>query len=67
MAKVSGPILDRIDIHVDVPAVRYRDLAEDSDNLEDSATIRSRINLARPLVADGALLYFFFLIPAFHR
>ena len=52
MTKVSGPILDRIDIHVDVPSVRYRDLAEDSDNLEDSATIRSRINLAREIQKD---------------
>ena len=52
MAKVSGPILDRIDIHVDVPSVRYRDLVEDSENLEDSETIRKRINTARDIQKD---------------
>ena len=47
MARVSGPIFDRIDIHVDVPAIRYRDLAEDSEHIETSGTIRLRINRAR--------------------
>jgi magnesium chelatase family protein len=45
-SKVSGPLLDRIDIHVDVPAVRYKDLASDHDD-ETSATIRERVNRAR--------------------
>ncbi|MBN1291724.1 MAG: YifB family Mg chelatase-like AAA ATPase [Candidatus Latescibacteria bacterium] len=49
MAKVSGPILDRIDIHVDVPAVSYRDLTDDSDQNETSETIRNRINTAREI------------------
>jgi magnesium chelatase family protein len=45
-AKVSGPLLDRIDIHIEVPATKYQEL---SNNLpaEDSAKIRERINKAR--------------------
>ena len=44
--KISGPLLDRIDLHVEAPAVEYKDL---SDNIpaESSATIRDRIVLAR--------------------
>lgn len=45
-SKVSGPLMDRIDIHVDVPAVRYKDLAKDNDS-ETSAAIRARVNSAR--------------------
>ena len=47
LGKISGPILDRIDIHVDVPAVRYRDLAGDSGSIESSDDVRSRVNSAR--------------------
>jgi len=45
-SKISGPLLDRMDIHVDVPAVRYKDLAS-MDTTETSATIRERVNGAR--------------------
>ncbi|MDY6989470.1 MAG: YifB family Mg chelatase-like AAA ATPase [Thermodesulfobacteriota bacterium] len=45
-SKVSGPLLDRMDIHVEVPAVRYKDLAS-MDTTETSATIRERVNGAR--------------------
>lgn len=44
--KVSGPLLDRIDIHVDVPAVNYRDLSSDRPE-EGSEDIRSRVIKAR--------------------
>jgi len=47
MARVSGPILDRIDLHVEVPAVRYRDLADAADDGEKSKDIRARVNAAR--------------------
>lgn len=50
-SKVSGPLMDRIDIHVDVPAVRYKDLAGE-DNAETSADIRSRVNLARAMQCE---------------
>ena len=45
-ARISGPLLDRIDIHVDVPAVAYRDLAGKSA-AEPSAAIRRRVVSAR--------------------
>ena len=43
--------MDRIDIHVDVPAVRYKDLAGQSD-AETSADIRKRMNLARAVQSE---------------
>ena len=46
MAKISGPLLDRIDIHVHVPAVDIDDLAK-SPTGETSSVIRSRVSTAR--------------------
>ena len=46
--KVSGPLLDRLDIHVEVPAVQYQDLAQESSG-QSSETIRQRVNVARIL------------------
>jgi magnesium chelatase family protein len=45
-ARVSGPLLDRIDIHVEVLPVAYRDLTAPADG-ETSAVIRARVNAAR--------------------
>lgn len=49
--KLSGPILDRIDIHLDVPAVNVEKLAKQDtdDTTENSASIRSRVQKARDL------------------
>src|SRR5262245_56020343 len=44
-AKISGPLLDRIDIQIEVPAVKYKELSH-RDAGEDSATIRTRVNQA---------------------
>ncbi len=44
--KISGPLLDRIDIHVEVPAVRYEDLANLTPG-ESSQIMRERIIAAR--------------------
>lgn len=46
MARISGPLLDRIDIHVEVAAVRYRDLAARRCG-ETSAVVRGRVVQAR--------------------
>ena len=47
-SKVSGPLLDRIDIQVEVPALRYQELAS-RDAGEPSSTIRERVNRARSI------------------
>jgi magnesium chelatase family protein len=46
MSKVSGPLLDRIDIHVEVPSVKIEDLAKKSSG-EPSKNIRQRVLAAR--------------------
>jgi len=46
MSKISGPLLDRIDIHIEVPSVRYRELSSERSG-EPSERIRERVNLAR--------------------
>ena len=48
---VSGPLLDRIDIVVDVPSVKYEDLRR-KDRSEASDTIRQRVNQARQRQRD---------------
>ena len=45
-SRISGPLLDRIDIHVEVPAVSYSELASRSGG-ERSEKIRDRVNRAR--------------------
>jgi magnesium chelatase family protein len=45
-ARISGPLLDRIDIHIEVPAVRYRDIRGKYGS-ESSAVIKGRIDAAR--------------------
>ena len=45
-ARLSGPLLDRIDLHVDVPAMSYRELAH-AEPGESSGAIRDRVVAAR--------------------
>src|SRR5882724_2709909 len=46
--KISGPLLDRIDIHIDVPAVKVEKLTErENNNVENSTAIRQRVQKAR--------------------
>src|SRR5437016_5887762 len=47
VGRVSGPLLDRIDIHVDVPAVRFKELRGEATAGESSAEIRGRVLGAR--------------------
>lgn len=46
--KISGPMLDRIDLHVEVPPVDYTALSSNS-NEETSAEIKARVNKARKI------------------
>ncbi len=45
--KISGPIIDRIDICIDVPRIEHEKLSDDSTNLETSTTIKNRVEKAR--------------------
>lgn len=45
-ARISGPLLDRIDIHIEMPEVGYRELSDRSRG-EPSSAIRARVNAAR--------------------
>jgi magnesium chelatase family protein len=59
VSKISGPLLDRIDIHIDVPAVKYRELRA-GEAAESSAEIRERIECARRVQHerfDGSKIY----------
>jgi magnesium chelatase family protein len=46
MSRISGPLLDRIDIHAQVPALTYDELSR-TQRGEDSATMRERVEAAR--------------------
>src|SRR6185369_5549513 len=46
LGRISGPLLDRIDLHVEVPQVKFRDIAADGAG-ETSAQIRKRVVVAR--------------------
>jgi magnesium chelatase family protein len=47
VGRISGPLLDRIDIHVDVPAVRFKELRGGATAGESSSEIRARVVAAR--------------------
>ena len=46
MSRISGPLLDRIDIHIEVDEVGYDDLTSTMET-ESSADVRKRVNAAR--------------------
>ncbi len=48
VSKISGPLLDRIDIHIEVPAVKYKELRGDLP-AEGSAEMRARVMKARAI------------------
>jgi magnesium chelatase family protein len=47
-SRISGPLLDRIDLHLDVPPLRYREITTDSQG-EPSEQVRERVKEARAL------------------
>ena len=46
VSKISGPLLDRVDIHIEVPAVKYKELRGES-TAEESSVVRERVVRAR--------------------
>ena len=53
LSRISGPLLDRIDIHIDVPRVPHRELTKGAEG-EESEKIRKRVIAAR-LIQIGRL------------
>src|SRR5271163_2950807 len=51
VSKISGPLLDRIDIHIEVPAVKYKELRGNGE-IESSACVRERVGRARQVQFD---------------
>jgi magnesium chelatase family protein len=50
-SRISGPLLDRIDIHCDVPSVRFAEL-DDETRAESSEAVKERVDRARRVQAD---------------
>jgi magnesium chelatase family protein len=48
LSRISGPLLDRIDLHVEVPAVKYKDLSSHKTG-DTSSQIRQRVEKARQI------------------
>jgi magnesium chelatase family protein len=48
LSRISGPLLDRIDLHVDVPPVSYEEISDREDS-ESSKSIRVRVSKARDI------------------
>jgi len=46
MSRISGPLMDRIDIHITVPSVKFKDLSSEARG-EESTIVRKRVNEAR--------------------
>lgn len=49
LSKISGPLLDRIDIHIEVTPVSFEELASRRRNNEKSTTVRERVQIARDI------------------
>ena len=49
--KISGPLLDRIDLHIEVEAVKYKNL-DSKEKIEKSEDIRKRVNIARKIQTE---------------
>jgi len=48
IGKISGPLLDRIDIHIELPSIKYKELTETKDG-EPSAMIKGRVEKVRAI------------------
>ncbi len=48
MGKISGPLLDRIDIHIELPSIKYKELTDTKD-AELSSVIKERVEKARAI------------------
>jgi len=56
LSKISGPLLDRIDIHIEVTPVPFEKLSDDRKS-ESSVTIRARVTKAREIQSERFINY----------
>lgn len=49
LGRLSGPLLDRLDIQVEVPTLKYQELSDEQEKSESSREIRRRVNNARAI------------------
>jgi magnesium chelatase family protein len=54
LARVSGPLLDRMDIQIELPAVSFAEMSGDTAGAERSADVRARVNAARAFARHRA-------------
>lgn len=47
--KISGPLWDRLDMHIEVPALNYQELTRKTTEAETSKTVRERVHAARAI------------------
>ncbi len=59
LSRVSGPLLDRIDLHIQVPSVKYKELVAEEKS-ESSEAIRERILAARRIQSGRLAAYSFY-------
>lgn len=52
LSRISGPLLDRIDIQIEMPSLSYEELSADDPTAEKSADIRKRVNEARAFARE---------------
>ena len=52
VSKISGPLLDRIDIQIEVPSLNYAEMSSQGEKPESSAEIRARVNKARKVMQE---------------
>ena len=52
LAKISGPMLDRFDIQIELPSLTYDEISEPSSDAETSAVVRDRVIAARARAAE---------------
>lgn len=51
-SKLSGPIIDRIDVHINVPRLKYEDISQNDSTAETSETVKHRVIAARKIQLD---------------
>ncbi len=52
LSKVSGPMLDRMDIQVELPSITFDEISSKEENAEPSAAVRARVNAAREFASQ---------------